>query len=168
MHLIRQSWRHLIVFGLVGLLLLNSLRTLQQSVTRNPNELASIEVQPAAQKAQRLKPWLPTRGYIGYVSDNRDPSGYFRQYYATQYALAPLMFVTLGDLPQGLPFTPAIQPAQQILTGGLVIGNFQDPTHLQTIMQALDLEEVARAGPTLVLLRQRGSAAQSMRMAQLP
>src|SRR5689334_6693363 len=110
------SSRQLGVFIVVAVLLLNSVRTLQQSVTRNPNELASSEVQPAAQKAARLRSWLPARGYIGYVSDNQDASGYFRQYYATQYALAPLMFVTLGDLPQGLPFTPPALPTQQTLT----------------------------------------------------
>src|SRR5215217_6654121 len=106
MNILRLPWQQLVMLAIIGLLLLNSVRTLQQSAIHNPNELASVGVQPAAQQALRLKPWLPPRGYIGYVSDTPDASGYFRQFYATQYALAPLMFVPLGNIPQDLPIEP--------------------------------------------------------------
>ena len=168
MRVLRLPWQQLVILAIISLLLLNGVRTLQQSVIHNPNELASVDVQPAAQKALRLKPWLPRRGYIGYVSDNPDASGYFRQYYATQYALAPLMFVPLGNIPQGLPIAPDVLPTQQALVDGLVIGNFRDPAQLQTVIRTMNLEEIARADTTMVLLRQRGSAAQSMRSAQTP
>jgi hypothetical protein len=168
MKVLRLPWQQLVILAIIGLLLLNSIRTLQQSVIHNPNELASVDVQPAAQQALRLKPWLPPRGYIGYMSDNPDASSYFRQYYATQYALAPLMFVPLGKIPQGLPFASDVLPTQQALVDGLVIGNFRDPVRLQAAIQIMNLEEIARANTTMVLLRQRASAAQSMGGAQTP
>lgn len=148
-----RNWRRVLALAIIGLLLLGSARTLWQAL-RAPDDPGAASVRHAAEGALRLRPWLPARGYVGYLSDAPGARGYVGQYHAMQYALAPLMLVMIGEVPPGTPRESAAEPP---LAGGLVIGDFRDPARLQAAMRALGLEEVARADATLVLLRRRGA-----------
>jgi hypothetical protein len=152
----RLNRSHLQLAGLAIALLfaiVSSLRTLQQTIVRNPNALVSAEVAPYERRAAQLKPFLPASGYIGYTSDRTDSSSYFRAYYATQYALAPLMFVSIGELPPDVPYTPAPPVADP----ALIIADFRDQQRLQALRTSLDLVVLAQADDGLALLCRRGA-----------
>jgi hypothetical protein len=131
---------------------ISSLRTLQQSIVRNPNALVSAEVAPYERRAAQLKPFLPASGYIGYISDRADSSSYFRAYYATQYVLAPLMFVSIGELPSDVPYTPAPPAADP----ALIIADFHDQQRLDALRASMELVVLAQADDGLSLLCRRG------------
>ena len=136
---------------------ISSLRTLQQSITHNPNALVSAEVGLYERRLAPLKSLLPTRGYVGYLSDTPHASTYFRKYYATQYALAPLMFVILGDLPPDVPYTPNTDTSLAT-SFTFVIADVSDRQGLESQAKRLNLTIVDQIDETLFLLRRIDTA----------
>lgn len=145
----------LAVVMLLGFCLFSGLRTFQQAITTNPNRLVSSHVPDYERRAQGLRPFLPPRGYVGYLGDAQSgASVYFRDYYGLQYALAPLMFLIVGDAPADIPYTLSRDLAQR-QPPELIIANFRDRQALEAQIRALNLELVGRADETLVVLRRR-------------
>ena len=82
-----------------------------------------------------LRPLLPRRGVVGYVSDRLDAD---QEYFLTQYALAPLL------LDRGGPHA-------------VVVGNFFDPARAPVIAARMRLVLVRDVGEGVMLFRGPGA-----------
>lgn len=81
-----------------------------------------------------LRPLLPRHGIVGYVSDGPDAT---REYYLTQYALAPLVL-------------------DRTAARSVVVGNFFDPRHAPAIAARWKLVLLRDLGEGVMLYRGPG------------
>ena len=103
MQIITRNRNRIGISVLIGFILLNSLRTLQQILLFNPNIVVSEHVAPLEAALDPLDEQLPDDTIIGYLGDPHMSAGeYTRLYYAMHYSLAPHIVRMVGPTPPDL------------------------------------------------------------------
>jgi hypothetical protein len=121
----------LTVAMLVFLALASDWHTLRLMIARRYYAGDVLHVGAYERRFDAIRPFLPQRGMVGYLSDRMDAG---EQYYLTQYALAPLLV--------------AWSPEHMV-----VVGNFFDPRSGPILAHQHGLVVVRDFGQGLLLLR---------------
>jgi hypothetical protein len=119
------------VVALVLLAVLSDWRALQSMVARRFHTGDVLAVGQYERRYDEMRPLLPRRGVVGYLSDRMDAVA---EYYLTQYTLAPLVV--------------ARSPGHAV-----VVGNFFDPRAGPALARQHGLVIVRDFGRGLLLLR---------------
>ncbi len=121
-------WTAFLVFW-VGLGLSSQVQLIKKLFPREGFSAFTDPVSVRENQLRKLKPYLPARGTIGFVSDRKEVA----DFYQTQYALSPLL----------ISRDPAISPA---------IGIFYDPSNLEKIATQHRMQVVRVFENGLILL----------------
>jgi hypothetical protein len=140
---------------LLGVGLLNSLRTLQQSIRQNSNLLASTHVAPLDQALRPVLPSLPDT--VGFLGDPRlTNSMYARAGLATLYCVAPRIVHTIGAArPSPFVDVPMDAPPANPTIPDVVIAYSQDVATFDPVIAELDLVVIRQLDPYTLLLCRR-------------
>src|SRR6266446_2947302 len=77
----------LALFLLVSSFLLSSLHLLMRTITFDLSFVGNDEITLYEKRFENLRKMLPSQGVVTYLDDNKN----FKEYYLTQYTLAPLI-----------------------------------------------------------------------------
>ena len=135
-----KDWASIRVRGGVALLCMSSLFYAVE-IYRRTHVLSEVSPQPASQDEMRLgriKKMLPAHGVVGYTSDDSeiDESVAWRRFAMTQYSLAPLII-------------------ERNTKHDLIIGVFQDPGAIPSIVAKKNLRIVEQFDKGVVLLQKK-------------